>query len=293
MIPDSDSDERPPLTFELAFVLAMLAPLAHGLCVALLWALGFGADREYPVHVICRKCPAALAPETEVLGGNRVFNFAAIERKMDGWDMVGPMGEGWSWPELDLVKPEEGGASRAERDALKLMAVILQHTDSKAGQQRLVCLDKEAKPSKAERSTGLRPCDRPFMMINDLGNTFGAANQYNRPGLSVDLERWAKTPVWKDARGCVANMHRSVTGTLEDPPISEEGRAFLASLLTQLSDAQMRALFDVARFPDRTIDGKPGATGASVAAWAAALRDKIDQVAQRSCPVDRASLSER
>ncbi len=41
MIPDSDSDERPPLTFELAFLLAMLAPLAHGLCVALLWAIGF------------------------------------------------------------------------------------------------------------------------------------------------------------------------------------------------------------------------------------------------------------
>jgi membrane protease YdiL (CAAX protease family) len=44
MIPDpgrSDPGVRPPLTFELAFVLAMLAPLVHMLCVALLFTIGF------------------------------------------------------------------------------------------------------------------------------------------------------------------------------------------------------------------------------------------------------------
>ena len=43
-----------------------------------------------------------------------------------------------------------------------------------------------------------------------------------------------------------------LTGTLDNPPISEEGRAFLAGLLVQLSDAQIRALFEVARFPIKT-----------------------------------------
>ena len=44
--------------------------------------------------------------------------------------------------------------------------------------------------------------------------------------------------------GCVGNLPKSFTGTLKDPVISEEGRAFLANLLRQLSDAQIRALFE-------------------------------------------------
>ena len=38
------------------------------------------------------------------------------------------------------VDPEFGGAPRAHRDAMKLLAVFLQHTDTKPEQQRIVCL---------------------------------------------------------------------------------------------------------------------------------------------------------
>ena len=38
-----------------------------------------------------------------------------------------------------------------------------------------------------------------------------------------------------------------MTGTLDKPVISEAGRAFLAGLLAQLSDAQLHDLFDVSR----------------------------------------------
>ena len=41
MIPDRDIGERPPLTLELAFVLALLAPLVHVLAVMLLSVIGF------------------------------------------------------------------------------------------------------------------------------------------------------------------------------------------------------------------------------------------------------------
>ena len=41
MIPDRDAGARPPLTLEFAFVLALLAPLVHGLCVLFLSAIGF------------------------------------------------------------------------------------------------------------------------------------------------------------------------------------------------------------------------------------------------------------
>src|SRR5262249_57662925 len=55
----------------------------------LLWALGFGADVLYPVHVICRGCPEALGGEPLPARQLR-FEFAAIERKMAGHEMEAP-----------------------------------------------------------------------------------------------------------------------------------------------------------------------------------------------------------
>jgi hypothetical protein len=77
------------------------------------------------------------------------------------------------WKELDEVDGAAGGAPRAHRDALKLLAVFLQHSDNKAEQQRLVCLG--AKEAAAEGA-----CARPFMMINDLGLTFGRATAFKQ-----------------------------------------------------------------------------------------------------------------
>ena len=50
----------------------------------LLWALGFGADALYPVHVLCRGCPPELAAEGRTEPGAILFDAAAIERKMPG-----------------------------------------------------------------------------------------------------------------------------------------------------------------------------------------------------------------
>ena len=41
MIPDRDAGARPPLTLEFAFVLALLAPLVHVVCVMVLSLIGF------------------------------------------------------------------------------------------------------------------------------------------------------------------------------------------------------------------------------------------------------------
>jgi len=145
--------------------------------------------------------------------------------------------EAWSWLELDLIDEDEGGAPLAHRDALKLLAVFLQHTDSKPEQQRLVCLD--------EKDEASHRCERPFMLMNDVGLTFGRATLANTNLVSsMNLDLWSQTPVWKGDSACVGNLPRSLTGTLKDPVISEQGRAFLADLLTQLSDAQIRALFE-------------------------------------------------
>ena len=44
------------------------------------------------------------------------------------------------WPTRFSPVSRCPGAPRAQRDALKLLAVFLQHTDRKPEQQRIVCL---------------------------------------------------------------------------------------------------------------------------------------------------------
>ena len=251
----------------------------------LLWALGFGTDRMYPVRVVCRGCPKEFGG-IERTKHEYVIDPAVIERKMPGKEYSEK--QGWKWEELDLLDESTEPAVRAERDALKLAAVLLQHSDSKAIQQRLLCLDPDAKKSDDG-------CRRPFMMINDLGLTFGKSSRFNdNAKSSLNLTDWARTPVWKDeskeangserAPGCVGNLPKSFTGTLDDPVIGEPGRRFLAGLLMQLSDAQLHDLFDVARVNLRTrTPGDPLSGMATVAEWVDAFKMKRDQIVNRRC----------
>src|SRR5207247_2355989 len=76
----------------------------------------------------------------------------------------------------------------------------------------------------------------------------------------------------------VGNIAKSVTGTLDHPVISEEGRAFLADLLMQLSDAQLHDLFAVARFPLRSLGMKPARPATTVDQWVEAFKAKRDEI---------------
>jgi len=261
----------------------------------LLRALGFGVDALYPVHVECRGCPSELGGTALGSGVSR-FEVAAIEQKLKGKDLVVDKREGWKWAELDLVDPAAGGAPRAQRDALKLMAVFLQHSDNKTEQQRLLCLPvastdpvpRTAPASTAPVSTApaAEACEMPFMMIHDLGNTFGKANRLNRASISgANLAKWSTTPIWKDAAECVGNLSKSFTGNLSNPRISEEGRQFLSDLLLRLTDAQLTDLFTVANFaegPDRM--RAVGSAGDTVALWVKVFKQKRDEIAQAHCP---------
>jgi hypothetical protein len=238
----------------------------------LLWALGFGADHVYPVRVRCHGCPDDGSTEA-VPGATRLFEVATIERRRAGREFDED-DSGWSWQELDEIAPGPGGASRAERDALKLLAAMLQHTDSKRDQQRLVC---DGPTSRDET------CARPFLFISDVGKTFGTANILNRdaPG-SVNLDAWARTRVWADDKGCRANVAGSLTGTLEHPVISDAGRRFLVGLLRRLTDRQLRELFAVSRFPMRAHASR-AEQARVIDAWIEAFRDKVDQIDRRAC----------
>jgi hypothetical protein len=244
----------------------------------LLWALGFGADRMYPVRVLCHGCPDHIG-NAEGHDGDRLVDPAVVERKLSNRELSNQ----WKWRELELIEHTAGGATIDERDALKLLAVLLQHTDSKAEQQHIVCVD----PSPPTDGS----CRTPMMMVHDLGMTFGRANltNANHRG-SMNLKAWASTPVWKDRDGCVGKLSGSWTGTLKDPDISEAGRAFLAGLLVQLSDAQLHDMFEVARVtlrprtPDDPQSGFP-----TIDEWVNAFKDKRAQIVERRCPLSSTS----
>ena len=244
----------------------------------LLWALGFGADAMYPVRVVCRKCPSHLGG---IAGENdeRVFDPATIERKMAGHEFEPD--SGWSWKDLDDVDPQRGGASLAQRDALKLLAVFIQHTDTKPQQQRLLCQG----PREPAEGPPTAACDRPFMMVSDLGLTFGKANMMNSNGKGMNYVDWASTPVWKEGETrCVGHLSKSFTGTLKDPVISEAGRAFLADLLMQLTDDQIRGLFEVSRVTLRLRDPSKAKSGAStVEEWTDVFKRKRAEIVNRRC----------
>jgi hypothetical protein len=236
----------------------------------LLWALGFVADRMYPVRVVCHGCPP------EIQG----TEMASIQRKAPGHELKTPTIAGWAWPELDLVDPRAGGAPHAQRGALTLLAVVLQHTDSKPDQHRLLCLDARSK-DEVEDS-----CHASVMMVHDLGMTFGHANLFNRAAVgSVNLQQWASTPVWMTGTSaCVANMPKSQTGTLDSPLIAEEGRRFLADLLLQLTDGQLHDLFEVSRFQRHGTATPDSPDTTSVAQWVDAFKKKRAEIVDRSCP---------
>ena len=239
----------------------------------LLWALGFGADRVYPVKVVCKGCPADPMKTAKKAEGTREFAAAVVERKLAGDEIELRKDSGWAWVELNFVDQTSGGAPLAQRDALKLLAAMIQHTDNKPQQQRLVCLDKvHGLPAQEDGA-----CKHPFMMINDLGKTFGQATLTNADKKSaVNFESWSTTPLWKDKEKCVAQLSKSFTGSLEHPKISEAGRKFLSDLLVQLTDQQLRDLFEVARFTKR--DPK-----VSVDDWVRAFKHKRDEIASASC----------
>lgn len=255
----------------------------------LFWALGFPADRMYPVRVVCHGCPPDPHSDTKERRPEVVFDPAAIERKLKGEAIEVKQDSGWAWPELDLVDESLGGAPVIQRDALKLLAAFLQHSDSKPEQQRLVCAGEDKHEAKAEdKHPSVEACADTVMMINDLGLTFGRANLFNtNASASANFEKWSETPVWFDDKHCVGNLTVSQSGTLDKPVISEGGRKFLADLLVQLTDAQLRDLFTVARFAERQTEK---VRAASVEEWVSAFKKKRNEIVNRSCVAEIRSV---
>src|SRR5262249_52301263 len=180
-----------------------------------------------------------------------------------------------AWPELDQVDERSGGAPRPQRDALKLLNVMLQNSDTKPDNQRLTCL-----PDGIVKDTaGTESCRKPFLYVHDLGYGLGKSTPLDND--KVDFPAWEREPVWKDPARCVGNLRKSLQGTLRDPTIGEPGRKFLADLLVQLSDKQIADMFTAARVdrfhehPERNIP---------VSEWVRVFKKKRDEIVAARCP---------
>ena len=244
----------------------------------LLSALGFPTDRMYVVRrVRCAGCPAypfyALRCLQEVgvrsaclPGGidyDRIVDFdsAVIERRIEGRKIESRPGLGWAWYELSKIDPARGGSSRAEVDGLRLLAMVLAHWDNKAENQRLIC------PPGADGPGGT--CTKPLAILQDVGGTFGPTK--------LDFHNWRNTRVWKDGATCLVSMKTLPWNgaTFPDWKISEDGRLFLLGLLEQLSDRQLRDLFEGS---GATAFDQVSAEGRNPDAWVTAFKDKVKQI---------------
>jgi hypothetical protein len=238
----------------------------------LLYALGFGADRVSRVETVrCYGCPMQpfysralvnlLALDSYVdaridYASYREFTGVSAERNLDGQPIEAGNARGWAFHELGAIDSSRGGATRAEVDALRLMAIFLHHWDNKSSNQRLTC------PGAAAAD-----CTHPLAMIQDVGSEFGPKK--------ADLDAWRARPVWKgDPAACIVSMKGMPYngGTFEDVSISEEGRRLLGNRLRQISRQQIETLFLAAGFDD-------------ISAWTTAFQDRVRQIIDRSpCP---------
>jgi hypothetical protein len=264
----------------------------------LFWALGFYADEMYPVRLKCLGCPPNPVEPDQGERETRIIEDAIIERKFPGIVLETKTDEGVNWQEFEKIDEKEGGASRRDRDALKLLATFVQHADSKPDNQRLACY---AQDFRNAGGSGEAFCTKPVVMIQDLGSTFGSGGVVNIS--KMDYKGWrdrevfntaeeAKQLVKTDQKFCVGNVVASMGATMgtEDvglthPSIGEEGRQFLSDLMNQLTHQQIRDLFRVSRI-DR-LDQHVGSDGderkITADDWALVFEQKRAKINEERC----------
>lgn len=267
--------------------------MAEVAATRLLAALGFAADTTTMLPVLrCIGCPpypfqtrrlaeyffaTALFDRLVDDDASRDFTWVSVERKRAGRAIEVGGFEGWDWSELKLVDEKKGGATRADVDALRLIAIFLGHWDNKSSNQRLVCEPGEG------RDDPQASCRTPLLMVQDVGATFGPTK--------VNHAKWSATPIWADSGKCVVSMENLPYrgGQFTPIQISEAGRELLAEKLRRFSESQVRSLFEAARFPDPASGQVPG----DVTMWVRTFQDKVRQIADRpACPVVPLSASQ-
>ncbi len=252
----------------------------------ILWGLGYHADRVYPVQVKCLGCPdepweyVRTYRTGQPKSGRRseqFYRYAAIERKFDAEKIEEQDKPNQGIHFAEFVPGER--ADKAEIDAFKLLAAFIKHGDNKADNQRLVCM-------KGGITFGGK-CSDPAAMIQDTGATFGGTDSSVHYKKKMSYSGWADSLVWKNLEKCQASLVQPYSvSTMTDPVVSEEGRALLASLLSQLSNEQLMQAFKAARVDALTETYRAPDTirKPTLEEWVKLFNFKRDQIIRPKCP---------
>ncbi len=252
----------------------------------LLWSLGFYADQVYLVDKVnCLGCSRDPFREKYIDKTTRikprVFSPTAIEKKISGEEII-YIGDnkkikksGWSIKELTQNKTQFDNkkyrSQLVRRDALRLLAALMGHSDTKNNNHRLICDSK--RNNKGYCRGNIK------MLIHDIGTSFGhtsLGSVVRTQRISkLELSRWKKRKVWSDAKNCIpkVGLLRSHASYYKKP-ITEEGRLFLAKLLKGFSSGDMgeKRVLDLFR------SARIHLYGDSAEDWASVLLEKIEAV---------------
>jgi hypothetical protein len=214
-----------------------------------------------------------------------MFDYATVEFST-GNHLGENKNQGWDWTSLDEVTPAKGGAPKYEVDAFRLLAAFVYHKDDNEGQQEMICLDQDLLPSGAA-GTNAKGCRQPWLMVADLGVTFGGPDTPD-----FELGEWRTLPVWKDgdSKSCKVNL-KDTEGQFKKVKISKAGADFLANLMSRLTQAQIRGLFEGAGVNDwapHMIKPKAELPGGGrvdykVDDWVAAFNQRMSQITNHQC----------
>ncbi len=191
-------------------------------------AMGFFADDEWVADVTCPDCEKSL---TKPFQGTRFTPFqpaAGIERPLEGKGIdVNCNDKDYAALAPTLSKLLKSGAPRAEIDAFKLWLAFIDHGDTKAENQKFLCLKSK------KNADGTRACEpgQAVYYVSDMGSTFGYSSASEK---KATLAQWrGKDPIKVNGGHCTTTAK-----SVGDSSISEEGRHLLAGDLQKLLDAE-------------------------------------------------------
>jgi hypothetical protein len=218
----------------------------------LLWALGFGADHAFRMkRVHCYGCTENPFKDRKIdqstLRTPRVFDMVAGEIKLDGDEMKydAPMSPGGPREQPRSQPPKEGfwlpelmknrskdktlaKEQRIQRDALRLLMVMLQNVDLKPPNMRITCVGDEQRPGLCKGT--------PVAYVQDIGAILGGGSKGLISVDKANLKKWGPKLLWSNPERCKANMGKSIDFSMWSPQITDEARVFLSNLLQGFSE---------------------------------------------------------
>lgn len=262
----------------------------------LMYALGFNHDNYYSVRVECDNCPkdpwdyiqgykppsrrGENKPDPEGERGYYTFLPALVEVKTDGNKIENVEDQGVSWEEFNDY---EGLTleQKTIRDAFVLLMAFTHHADSKPDQQRLSC-----EKSATTKTDGKYICEKAKFLVHDGGWSFGAGVEPSINSMRAKMNRkfWTHYPVFKNKSTCKIGVRKLLNSEFENKEISENGRKFLADLLSRLSRKQIKDIFRASRVDLRDQVLYKESPEESLNKWADAFEKRRKEITDITCP---------